>query len=113
MVTKDETKPVEEVKPVELTGNNYELVFIVHPEVGDDALDPIVNNITSYITGKKGVITEVARWGRKKFAYPIKHVLEGNYVLVRFNLDPSANKELETNLKISEKIIRYLLIKLD
>jgi small subunit ribosomal protein S6 len=107
MVTKDETKTAEQ------TGNDYELVFIVHPEVADDALDPLINNITQYITGKNGTVVEVARWGRKKLAYPIKHLMEGNYILVKFKLDPLANKELETNLKISEKIIRYLLIKVD
>ncbi len=107
MVTKDETKTVES------TGFDYELTFIISPEVADDAIDPIVNNITQYITGKGGTIVEVARWGRKKLAYPIKHVMEGNYVLIKFKLDPAANKELETNLKISEKIIRYLLIKVD
>jgi small subunit ribosomal protein S6 len=107
MVTKEETKPVGQ------KGNDYELVFIVHPEVADDALDPIINNFTQYITNKAGAVVEIARWGRKKLAYPIKHVMEGNYVLIKFKLDPSANKELETNLKISEKIIRYLLIKVD
>jgi small subunit ribosomal protein S6 len=107
MVTKDETKTTERLQ------NDYELVFIVHPEVADDALDPMINNITQYITGKSGTVDEVARWGRKKLAYPIKHLLEGNYVLIKFKLDPSANKELENNLKISEKIIRYLLIKVD
>lgn len=107
MVTKDETKTVEQ------TGLDYELVFIINPEVADDALDPLINNITQYITGKSGTVVEVARWGRKKLAYPIKHVMEGNYVLIKFKLDPAANKELETNLKISEKIIRYLLIKVD
>jgi small subunit ribosomal protein S6 len=107
MVTKDETKTTEQLQ------FDYELTFIVNPEVADDALDPIINNITQYITGKGGTVVEVARWGRKKLAYPIKHVLEGNYVLIKFKLDPSANKELETNLKIAEKIIRYLLIKID
>ena len=107
MVTKDETKTEEQMQW------DYELVFIVNPEVADDALDPLVNNITQYITGKNGTVIEVAKWGRKKLAYPIKHILEGNYVLIRFKLDPAANKELENNLKISEKLIRYLLIKVD
>jgi small subunit ribosomal protein S6 len=44
-------------------------------------------------------------------AYPIKHFLEGNYVLTRFKISPARCKELETNLKISEEIIRHLLIK--
>jgi small subunit ribosomal protein S6 len=107
MVTKEETKTSEKVL------NDYELVFIISPEVADDAVEPFVNNFTQYITAKSGEVVEVARWGRKKLAYPIKHVLEGNYVLLKFKLDPSANKELETNLKISEKILRYLLVKMD
>jgi small subunit ribosomal protein S6 len=107
MVTKDETAVVDRLV------NDYELVFIIHPEVADDGLDPLINNVTQFITGKGGMIAESVRWGRKKLAYPIKHVLEGNYVLLKFKLDPSANKELENNLKISEKIIRYLLIKVD
>jgi len=107
MVTTNEV--TSEVKK----GNDYELVIIVHPEVADDALDPLINNITQYITGKAGTVVEVARWGRKKLAYPIRHVMEGTYVLFKFQLDASANKELENNLKISEKIIRHLLIKND
>jgi small subunit ribosomal protein S6 len=107
MVTKDEAKLTE------TSQNDYELVFIVSPDVTDEALEPVVNNITQFITNKSGTVVEVARWGRKKLAYPIRHLLEGNYVLVKFKLDPSANKELETNLKISEKIMRYLLIKVD
>jgi small subunit ribosomal protein S6 len=108
MVTKEETKTTEQQLQ-----NDYELVFIIHPEVADDAAEPIVNNFSQFITGKGGTIVEIARWGRKRLAYPIKHLMEGNYVLIKFKLDPSANKELETNLKISEKIIRYLLIKMD
>jgi small subunit ribosomal protein S6 len=107
MVTKDETKTAEQMD------YDYELVFIVSPDVADDAIDPMVNNFTQFITSKGGSIGEVAKWGRKKLAYPIKHMMEGNYVLIKFNIDASANKELENNLKISEKILRHLLIKLD
>ena len=107
MVTRDETKPTDAVL------NDYELVIIVSPDVTEEALEPVVNNITQFITNKSGNVVEIARWGRRKLAYPIKHLLEGSYVLVKFKLDPSANKELETNLKIAEKIIRYLLIKVD
>ncbi len=107
MVTKGEAKTTEQLQ------YDYELVFIVNPEVADDALDPVINNITQFITGKGGTVADTSRWGRKKLAYPIKHVMEGNYILIKFKLDPSANKELENNLKIAEKIIRYLLIKID
>ena len=113
MVTKEEPKATETVQAAEIAGNNYELVFIVHPEVSEEALEPMINNITQYITGKGGAVIEVARWGRKKLAYPIKHLMEGNYVLIKFKGEPSANKELENNLRISEKVLRHLLIKIE
>lgn len=91
----------------------YELVYIVSPEVADESLETRVDNISQFITGKEGVIDGVEKWGRKKLAYPIKHFLEGNYVLTKFKLSPAQCKELDANLRISEEIIRHLLIKVD
>ncbi len=91
---------------------DYELVFIVSPEVEDGALDAAVDNVSQFITGKGGIISDVARWGKRRLAYPIKHFLEGNYVLTRFKMKPVWSKELEANLQISEEILRHLLIKL-
>ncbi len=90
---------------------DYELVFVVSPEVADESLDSSIDGISQFIAGKDGVISEVERWGKKKLAYPIKHFLEGNYVLTRFKISPARCKELEANLKISEEILRHLLIK--
>src|SRR4030042_3559261 len=91
--------------------SDYELVVIFNPEVAEEALEQAMNGITQVITGKGGAITEVQKWGKKRLTYPIKHATEGNYVFWTFKLDPAFNKELETNLKISEKILRHLLIK--
>ena len=92
---------------------DYELVAIISPELDEEGVTGIMDEVGKRVTDRGGVINETHKWGKRKLAYPIKHVLEGNYVLVKFKLDPSANKELETNLKIAEKIIRYLLIKTD
>ncbi len=104
----------KEVLTVEEKGlNNYDLVFIISPEVADDALEATVNNVSQFITGKGGTVANIDRWGKKKLAYPLKHFLEGNYVLVKFKMKPSWSKELETSLQISENILRHLLIKLE
>jgi small subunit ribosomal protein S6 len=107
MVTGEETKAAEKL------GGNYEMVIIVSPDVADEGLEPVIEGLSQFIAGKGGEVIEVIRWGKKKLAYPIKHAMEGNYVLFRLKLNPTANKELENNLKISEKIMRFLLIKLD
>jgi len=90
----------------------YELVLIISPEVEGEAVDAEVDNLSQSITGKGGIVTDVERWGKRKLAYPIRHFMEGSYVLARFSLRPASCKELEANLKLSEEVIRYLLINL-
>ena len=91
---------------------DYELIVIVSPEVPDEELPTHLDKISEFITNKGGSVTEVERWGKRKLAYPINHFREGNYVLTRFKLEPGTTAELEANLRISEKILRHLLIKL-
>jgi small subunit ribosomal protein S6 len=89
----------------------YELVYILSPEMSDEALETRVNGIKQFITDKDGVVDNIDKWGKKKLAYPIKHFLEGNYILTKFKMSPAQCKELEANLHISEDVVRHLLIK--
>jgi small subunit ribosomal protein S6 len=91
---------------------DYELVLIISPEVGDEALDATIDNVSKFITVSGGTISNVERWGKKRLAYPIKHFTEGSYVLTQFKLKPALSKEFEANLQISEEVLRHLLIKL-
>lgn len=108
MVTKEASKKTESELQCD-----YELVFIISPEIGDEARDAVIENISQLITGKDGVVSDVEQWGKRKLAYPIKHFMEGSYVLIRLKLNPLSNKELESNLQLSEIILRYLLIKVE
>jgi small subunit ribosomal protein S6 len=92
---------------------DYEMVYIISPEVADDKLDAAIDNVSRFITERGGSVSQVERWGRRKLAYPIKHFAEGNYVLAHFKLKPASSKELEARLEISDDILRHLLIKLD
>jgi small subunit ribosomal protein S6 len=91
---------------------DYELIVIVSPEVPEEELPSHLDKISEFITNKGGSVTEVERWGKRKLAYPINHFREGNYVLTRFKLEPSTTAELEANLRISERILRHLLVRL-
>jgi small subunit ribosomal protein S6 len=91
--------------------HDYELVVIISPEVGDEALDSIIDNVSQFITDSGGTVSDVERWGKKKLAYPIKRFAEGSYVLTRFQLRPTLSKELEANLRISENVLQHLLIR--
>ena len=106
-------KKKREVKVKDSRLQEYELVYILNPEMTDEAIETRVNGISEFITAREGVISSVDKWGKKKMAYPIKHFLEGNYILAKFKLSPARSKELESNLRISEDIIRHLLIKVE
>ena len=93
--------------------HNYELVLIISPEVADEMLDTTIDNISQFITGKGGVVSNVERWGKRKLAYPIGRFIEGNYVLTQFKLKPALSKELEVSLQISEEVPRHLLIRIE
>jgi len=88
-------------------------VVIINPEIVDEALDALIDNISQFVTGKGGTISDIERWGKRKLAYPISRFMEGSYVLVRFKLKPTLGRELKANLQISEEVLRYLLIRLN
>jgi len=91
----------------------YELVLIINPEVGEEALKARIESLNKLVTSDGGAIASVNQWGKKKLAYPVKHFLEGHYVFAQLKMKPATSKQLEANLKISEEVIRYLLIKVE
>jgi small subunit ribosomal protein S6 len=92
---------------------DYELIVIISPEVPEEEVPTNIDKIVEFITSKGGSITQVDRWGKRRLAYTINHFKEGNYVLTKFKIEPATTAELETNLRISEKILRHMLIRLD
>ena len=101
----------EALKVADKRLQDYELVFIVSPEVTDESLENTIEGISRFITSRDGIISDMERWGKRKLAYPVEHFLEGNYVVARFKINPAWCKELEANLKISEEILRHLLVR--
>ena len=113
----------EEVDDKMTTGNetaivdsqlrDYELVLIINPEASEEAVNARIEHVSKLATGGGGAVSSINQWGKKKLAYPLKHFLEGNYVFAQFKMKPATSKELEANLKISEEVIRHLLIKVE
>ena len=103
----------EEIKVEDNGFRDYELVLIINPEIADEALEATLDSVSKFVTESGGAISDVERWGTRKLAYPLKHFMEGNYVLARFKMNPASGKQLEANLRISEDVLRHLLIRLD
>ena len=89
---------------------NYELAFIVHPNVDEEGVAEVVEKVSQQVQAVNGEVPSVDVWGRRKLAYPINNHREGTYILLHAKLLPSTIVELERNLKLTEQIIRYLLV---
>lgn len=90
---------------------DYELVVIVTPDATEEKLEARLNAISQYITGHGGSVASMDKWGKRRLAYPIKKHFDGSYVLYKLILPPGASRELEANLRITEDVLRYLLVK--
>jgi small subunit ribosomal protein S6 len=92
---------------------NYELTVIIPSDVADDDVNGVVTTVQGWIEEQGGNVAEVKNWGRKHLAYPIADFREGTYVLFNTNLEAKGINEIERNLKLSQQVIRYLLIRAD
>ncbi len=92
--------------------NSYECLFIFDVTNGDEATDATVNKFTSLVEANAEVV-DVAKWGKRRLAYPINDMPEGYYVVVTFKSAPEFPGELDRLFNIDETIMRSMIIKLD
>ena len=89
----------------------YEAMYIVTPEMEDEAIKGVIEKFSGIITANGGEIEKTDEWGRKKLAYPIDYKTEGYYVLVNFAAAPELPRELERNFRNDESILRYMVVR--
>ena len=91
----------------------YETIYIANPNLEDDALKEVVAKFSDIIEKKRGSIVKIDDWGKRKLAYEVKRFDKGHYVLLDFCGFPEAITELERNLKLDDRILKYLTVKID
>jgi small subunit ribosomal protein S6 len=92
---------------------DYELGFILTPEVNEEQTRTIQERIEQIVTTHGGQVTRVNQWGRRRLAYPIEHHRDGFYVFVDMILTPESVSELDRTLKVSEEVLRHLIKRRD
>ena len=92
--------------------NSYESLFIVDVSKGEEVTEAAVNKFTSLIEANAEVV-DVAKWGKRRLAYPINDMPEGYYVVVTFKSEPAFPAEFERLANIDEAVLRSMVVKLD
>jgi len=88
----------------------YELMFVLTPDLQEDGVTAATERVNGMITNRGGEITKVDTWGRRRLAYPIRHHLDGFYTVMRFKFEPNLTEELDRNLRLTEPVMRHLIV---
>ena len=91
---------------------NYELMFIIDPALEDEAKNATIEAVKGIIE-KEGEVVDVDEWGLRKMAYQIQKKSEGYYVVMTFKAEPTLPKELDRRLRISDNVMRHLIVNKD
>ena len=91
----------------------YELVFIVRPDLDDNSFKEVVEKVKGWITESGGSVAKTDFWGKRKLAFVVRKQTEGQYVLLKIQMDPAFSATLERNLRFLEPVIRFLICNLE
>ncbi len=90
----------------------YETIFIIDSEVGEENTKALVEKFKNLIE-TSAQLESIDEWGKRKLAYEINDKVDGYYVLVNFSSSPEFPAELERVYKITEGVLKYIVIKKD
>ena len=91
----------------------YEVTYILRPALEENEVEERANAIGEIVKNQGGEVAGIERLGKKRLAYEINDVREGNYVVMQFRSPAAAAKELDRQLKLHEDILRALIVRLD
>ena len=90
---------------------SYEMMTILSPDLETEAHESSLKKIEKLISDNAGKVESIDRLGKKRMAYEINHLQDGNYSVVYFDGMPETVKEVDRVLKISEDVVRFMIIK--
>ncbi len=88
---------------------NYEVVFIIHPDLDETAVNGLIDKVKGWITEAGGTVDNTELWGKRRMAYLIRKQREGQYVYIQASMPPAFSNTLDHNLRLTEPIMRYLI----
>ena len=88
---------------------NYELAYIVDPELEEQAITDLEERVKGWIEAAGGKLAEINRWGKRRLAYPIKKKTDGYYFFMAIEMPPQAGALIERDLRLSEHILRFMI----
>ena len=90
--------------------NNYEMMYILRPDLSEDKVSETVNKYNDFLTERGAENLNVLNRGKRRLAYPINRFLDGIYIQLNYQADGAQVAPLERAMRISEEVIRYMTL---
>jgi small subunit ribosomal protein S6 len=90
----------------------YETIFVVNPTLVEETYREVVNKFKNIVEKQKGVLVKADEWGTQRLAYAVKKFDKGVYVIFNYCGDAGVTSELERDLKLDDRILKYQTVKL-
>ena len=91
----------------------YECFFIIDADLPDDAIAVVDDKVKAIVDGNGGTVLDYVPWGKKKLAYPVKKRTRGHYVLMEFAGESGLVAELERNMRLDERVLKFITVLLE
>jgi small subunit ribosomal protein S6 len=91
----------------------YELLFILKPDLEDEATAAAIDKYSNLIQQNKGTVEQVNRWGKRRLAYEIRDFREGYYTLIQFQGESATIKELDRLMRLADEVLRHMIVRKD
>ena len=88
----------------------YELLYFVDPAASEEMRAGAMKRIEVAITANGGTIDSVEDWGKRKLAFEVDKLTEGDYTLINFHADPDDIAELDRVLRINDAVKRHMVV---
>ena len=92
---------------------HYETIYIVNPNLAEEANKEVTEKFSNLVQKHEGVVVKVDEWGSKRLAYQIKKNDYGYYVLMDYCGGSQIIAEIERELKLDDRIVKYQTVKLE
>lgn len=91
----------------------YELLYFVAPSIDEETRAAVTKRIDTAIAEGEGKIDNVEEWGKRKLAFEVDELTEGDYTLVNFHANPDSIAELDRVLRITDAVKRHMVVRRD
>jgi small subunit ribosomal protein S6 len=91
----------------------YESFIIIDADLHDDAIAAVDDKLKNIVAGNGGTVLDYTPWGKKKLAYPVKKRTRGHYVLMEYAGASELVAELERNMRLDERVLKFITVKLE